>query len=248
MSSRSNSSSGSNAATRMNEWFVPTFGPPRFRAFVGLLFLPYTGMCVSFAVLGSLAALELHWDRVGAIALIYALALGVGAHAADAIGSKGAKPWGSMFSRRQMVALMVLSIAAAYAIGLYYILLYVPLLAIVAALEGFFLFAYNFEIWGGRLHTDSWFAFSWGALPVMAGYLIQTNDELGALPFAIAAGAGIAGYAEIRWSRPYKQMKKAGLSAEAGRLEKRLKLLSTGTIAFTVAVLAARIAGIGGSP
>ena len=31
--------------TRMNEWFVPKFGPTRFRVFVGLLFLPYTGMC-----------------------------------------------------------------------------------------------------------------------------------------------------------------------------------------------------------
>ena len=28
--------------TRINEWFVPRFGPEKFRAFVGLLFLPWT--------------------------------------------------------------------------------------------------------------------------------------------------------------------------------------------------------------
>jgi hypothetical protein len=27
---------------RTAEWFVPQFGPVKFRAFIGLLFLPYT--------------------------------------------------------------------------------------------------------------------------------------------------------------------------------------------------------------
>ena len=53
----------------MNEWFVPKFGPVRFRVFVGLLFLPYTGMCVSFAIIGSMLAGEIAWDRVGAIVI-----------------------------------------------------------------------------------------------------------------------------------------------------------------------------------
>ena len=73
--------------TRINEWFVPKFGPIRFRIFVGLLFLPYTGMCVSFAIIGSMLANEVVWDRVGAIALIYILALGISAHVADSLGS-----------------------------------------------------------------------------------------------------------------------------------------------------------------
>ena len=146
--------------TRINEWFVPTFGPERFRAFVGMLFLPYTGMCVSFAVIGAVIAPEVHWERVGAIALIYALALGVGAHAADSIGSKKAKPWGWYFTKKQVITLMGASLAAAYAIGTYYIVAYAPLLAIVATLEGYFLLAYNLELFGGRFHNDFWFALS----------------------------------------------------------------------------------------
>ncbi len=226
--------------TRINEWFVPRFGPPRFRAFVGLLFLPYTGMCVSFTVIGAMLAPEVHWDRAGAIALIYALALGIGAHAADTIGSKKAKPWGSYFTRMQMLALMAASLAGAYAIGIYYIVLYVPALAIIAVLEGFFLFAYNFELWGGMFHNNFWFAVSWGALPVAAGYVIQTGS-FGALPAIAAAAAAVASYAEIRLSRPYKELKKSGDNAAAKKLESRLKALSIATVAFSLVLVAARL-------
>lgn len=229
------------SGTRLNEWFVPGFGPPKFRAFVGMMFLPYTGMCISFAVIGSVIVQDIHWDRVGAIALIYALALGVGAHAADTIGSKKAKPWGSYFTKKQMLVLMGSSLMAAYAIGVYYIVVHVPLLAIVAILEGFFLLTYNFEIWGGRFHNDFWFVISWGALPVMAGYVIQTND-IGILPFAVAGAATLASFAEIRMSRPYKQLKKSGGNPVfAARLERRLKALSLLTISFSLFIVAARL-------
>ena len=85
--------------TRLNEWFVPKFGSLRFRALIGMLFLPYTGMCVSFTIIGSILAEMVYWDRVLAISIIYSLALGVGAHALDAIGSKR-KPWGDILGYR----------------------------------------------------------------------------------------------------------------------------------------------------
>ena len=228
--------------TRMNEWFVPRFGPVRFRVFVGLLFLPYTGMCVSFAVMGSLAVAggDVLWDRVGAIALIYALALGVSAHVADTLGSKKAKPWGSYFSKRQLLVWMAATLATAYAIGAYYIAFFVPLLAVVAALEGFFLFAYNFELFGGRFHNNFWFAVSWGVLPALAGYVMQTNS-IGMLAVAVSAAAGLASYAEIRMSRPYKQLKRDGGNGKrAKKLENGLKALSLGTVALAIALVTAR--------
>ena len=73
---------------RINEWFVPRFGPLKFRAFIGMLFLPYTGMCISFAIIGSMLSESISWDRVLSIFIIYFLALGVSAHAADNLGSK----------------------------------------------------------------------------------------------------------------------------------------------------------------
>lgn len=229
--------------TRMNEWFVPKFGPVRFRVFVGLLFLPYTGMCISFTIIGSMLAdnVVILWDRVGAIALIYALALGVSAHVADTLGSKKIKPWGSYFSKGQLLALMVATLAAAYAIGVYYIVLYVPHLAVIAVLEGFFLFAYNFEAFGSRFHNNFWFAVSWGALPALAGYIMQTNS-VSPLAAVAACMMGLVSYAEIKMSRPYKQLKKSeGDPARAKRLEIGLKAISLGTIAVALAMVAFRI-------
>src|SRR5215204_7805021 len=227
--------------TRINEWFVPKFGPTRFRVFVGLLFLPYTGMCVSFAIIGSMLASEIAWDRVGAIALIYTLALGISAHVADSLGSKKTKPWGSYFNKVQLLTMMVATLTAAYAIGLYYIVLFVPLLAVIAVLEGFFLFTYNYELWNGLFHNDFWFAVSWGSLPLLAGYIIQTNS-ISILALSVACLTGLASYAEIRMSRPYKQLKKTnGNSARARRLENSLKAISIGTIMFALSMFAYRI-------
>ena len=226
--------------TRMNEWFVPKFGPAKFRVFVGLLFLPYTGMCVSFTIIGSMLAGEVVWDRVGAIALIYVLALGVSAHVADSLGSKKAKPWGRYFTKAQLLVLMSATLAAAYAIGIYYIVSLVPLLAVIAALEGFFLFAYNFEAFDGRFHNNFWFAVSWGTLPALAGYVMQANS-ISILALAVSGAAGLVSYAEIRMSRPYKQLKQSGIDqGRAKRLENGLKAVSLGTIAFSLIMLAYR--------
>ena len=124
------------------------------------------------------------------IALIYGLALGVSAHAPDGLGSKKNKPWGRYFSARQLWLLIILSLAIAYSIGIYYIIFHVPLLVVVAALEGFFVFAYNFELFKGVLHNDLGFVFSWGALPVLGGYMMQTNG-VGTLPIIMSVCAAL---------------------------------------------------------
>jgi hypothetical protein len=197
-------------------------------------------MCISFTIIGSILVSEIAWDRVGAIALIYALALGVSAHVADTLGSKKSKPWGTYFTKPQLLAMMAATLAAAYAIGIYYIVSFVPLLAVIAALEGFFLFAYNFEAFGGRFHSNFWFAVSWGALPALAGYVMQANS-ISILALAVSGLTGLVSYVEIMMSRPYKQLKQSGGDPKrAKRLETGLKVVSLGTIAFTLAMLAYR--------
>ncbi len=234
------------ARDRTTEWFVPAFGPLKFRVFIGLLFLPYTGMVLAYAVIGSMLAARIHWDRVAAIVLVYFLALGIGAHALDALGSKGIKPWGQAFSREWLWALALGSVAAAYAIGIYYMVLYTPLLWPIAILEGFFLLAYNLEWFGGRFHTDGWFAFSWGTLPVLAGYVLQTNTpSFSAL--LVGASMGLLSLVEIKASRPYKELKRH-LRTNAGdadrvlvqRYEAILKSVSLGVILLGAGLFSAR--------
>jgi len=219
--------------SRAREWFVPRFGPRRLRLLVGLLFLPYTGMVLAYTVIGSMLAERVLWDRVGAILLIYFLGLGIGAHALDALGSKGSRPWGSVLTRRQLWLLAGASLTLAYALGIHYMLHHVPWLTVIAVLEGFFVFSYNLEWFRGRFHTDGWFAFSWGTLPVLAGYVMQTNAiSPGAL--VVAAALGVLSLVEIKASRPYKALKRGGAPLPPGevmaRLESVLKSVSAGVI------------------
>ncbi len=236
------------AADRRSEWFVPKFGPPRFKSFVGLLFLPYTGMVLSFSVIGSTLADPLHWDRVVAISVIYFLGLGIAGHALDALGSRGQKPWGSVFTKGQLWFLATLSLVLAYLLAIYYMVRYVPLLWCLAVAEGFFVFAYNLEWFKGRFHTDTWFAFSWGFLPVLAGYIMQTNRiSLGAV--TLGASMALLSAVEIKASRPYKELKqRAGILREEERslmmrYEAILKSISLGVILLGAGLLLGRIVG-----
>ncbi|MBP1753176.1 MAG: hypothetical protein H6Q57_2012 [Geobacteraceae bacterium] len=233
---------------RMNEWFVPTFGPPKFRTFIGLLFLPYTCMVLSFTLIGSLLAGQIFYDRLLAIVIIYFLGLGVAAHALDALGSKGIKPWGTIFSKTALWLMALLALIIAYGIGCFYMIRYVPLLWIIAILEGFFVFAYNLEWFGGMFHTDKWFAFSWGVLPVLAGYIMQTNRvSLSAL--VLSASMGLFSFLEIKVSRPYKELKRRLPELSFGdlvlleRYETILKCISFGVIFLGIGLLLWRSLG-----
>ena len=229
---------------RINEWFVPKFGPTRFRLMVGLLFLPYTGMCVSFALIGAMLAPVILWDRTLGIALIYFLGVGISAHALDSLGSKKVKPWGSFISTNKLWILSLVALIPVFALGIYYSIL-VPLLFVLAIAEGFFLFAYNLELFNGRFHTDLWFAFSWGSLPLLAGYVIQTGT-IAPISLIGAGGTGIISYLHIKTSRPYKELRRSqGHSrlevVEKMRvLERTLKVVSLGTISGAVMFLIVR--------
>jgi hypothetical protein len=221
--------------SRMNEWFVPKRGPVKFRAFVGMLFLPYTGMCVSFAVIGSLISTSVLWDRVLAIFLIYFLSVGFSAHAADNLGSRKAKPWSDYFTKRTLIVMTITGVSLAYVIGIYYMIKYVPLLWPIAIAEGFFLFAYNFELFNGLFHNNLWFAISWGCLPVLAGYVMQ-NNSISEFSIMISLIAGILAYLQIRISRKYKVLKRVNMkditNEYSKRLESQLKLISLATLSF----------------
>jgi hypothetical protein len=231
-------------ANRTTEWFVPALGPQPLRALIGLLFLPYTGMVLAYTTIGSMLAESIYWDRVGAIVVIYFLALGIGAHALDAIGSKGRKPWGTLLSPFCLSLMAALSLTIAYAIGIYYMVLYTPLLWLIAIPEGFFVLAYNLEWFEGRFHADAWFAISWGALPVLAGYILQTN-RISTPVVLVATSMGLLSLIEITASRPYKVLKlNMGANASSGeeqvamkRFEVMLKSLSLGVMLLGIGLV-----------
>ena len=81
----------------INEWFVLRFGPLKFRAFIGMLFLPYTGMCIAFTIIGSMLSESIAWDRVLSIYYYLFFSSGVSSNAGDNLGWKKIKPWGNFF-------------------------------------------------------------------------------------------------------------------------------------------------------
>lgn len=222
---------------RLNEWFVPKFGPRKFRLFCGMLFLPYTGMCISFVIWGNIIVNDYDYKRLGVIVLIYFLSLGIAAHIADNIGSKKIKPWGDFLDKKQSWIIIIICLVVSYVLGVYYALVHAPLLILLGIAEGFFLFAYNFELFGGRFHNNFWFSISWGMLPFLAGFVIQTNFihllaiSLSLIPFALS-------YMEIKISRIYKENKRNNILTEKTKsYENALKFLSLGSIILTIVLL-----------
>jgi len=202
-----------------------------------MLFLPYTGMCISFVVWGSLITGSTDFERLAILVLIYFIALGIGAHVADNIGSKKIKPWGDLFTKRQSWIIILACMGFSYGLGLYYALLFAPILVFIGIIEGFFLFAYNFELFKGMFHKNYWFALSWGMLPFLAGFAIQTNNIT---PFSLIFSLipFILSYIEIRISRLYKYNKRNNSkSMVTYHYEILLKLLSIGTITLTFILL-----------
>ncbi len=204
-----------------------------------MTFYPYTAMNVSYAVIGSLLSpAAVDWGRVGAIAAVYLLAVGISAHALDATGPN--KPWGQLMSNRQLLGLALSSLVVAMAIGLYYAATAAPLLLIVGLPEVFFLFAYNLELFGGFFHSRGWFCLSWGFLPVIAGYVIQTDTV--SLLAVVAGMFGFASaFAEITTSKAYKAIKRDPTSAR-GELAQHYESLLKGIVGSAVCVALALVA------
>lgn len=223
-----------NDDSRLNEWFVPKFGPIKFRILCGMLFLPYTGMCVSFVVWGVLFSGSFDIEKLVGIIVVYFVSLGISAHFADSIGSKKLKPWRTIFSRNETWIIIIFSLVFSYSLGIIMAILFAPYLIIVGIAEGFFLFAYNFELFCGRFHNNFWFCVSWGVLPFLAGYVLCENSIslesllISSIPFGLS-------YLEIRLSRNYKILKRSKTYVKkAYYYEFCLKALSLGVIAITV--------------
>lgn len=215
---------------RLSEWFVPKFGSKNFRISVGILFLPYTSIVTSFAAWGSLSG-NFEIDRLVAICIVYFLSVGVAAHCLDAVGGK-TKPWGNLPKRKLWIVAMI-ALGIAFTLGLYYAFLDSPLLIPIGIAEGFFLFAYNLELFKGKFHNNISTVISWGILPVFAGSAIQTNS-ISIETLILSALSAIVTYILIINSRKYKELKRShGDISLILKKESILKIITIGVICGT---------------
>jgi hypothetical protein len=178
--------------------------PGSWRDYVTVLHAPYTAWHLSYVAIG--AALAPHWHpgRLGAALIAFFLAVGIGAHALDELNGR---PLATRIPARVLEVAAGLSIGAAVAIGIAGAVVFdLWLLAFVAA-GAFIVCAYNLELFGGRFHSDAWFAVDWGAFPLLTAYFACAGRMR---PEALLAAvfAALSSYAQRRLSSPVRRLRR----------------------------------------
>jgi hypothetical protein len=187
--------------------FYARSGGP-WRELVTLLHLPYTAWHLSYVVLGAVAAPKLHDDRLVAALVAFLLAVGIGAHAFDELHDR---PLGTRVSKRSLAIGGGAALLGATAIGVAGVLTVSLTLLPLVVLGSAICLAYNLELFGGRFHSDIWFALAWGAFPALTGYWVNalSFSAAGAL---VAVGCFALSVAQRRLSTPARRLRRATTS------------------------------------
>jgi hypothetical protein len=175
-----------------------------WRDYVTLLHVPYTLWHLSYVAIGAALAPNFEAQRLVAALVAFFLGLGVGAHALDELQGR---PLQTRIGTGTLVALAAVSIAGAAGIGVFASLVWTPWLLPFVAFGAFMVYAYNLELFGGRFHSHLWFALSWGAFPLLAGYLV-TAERLSVEAVLAATFAGFLSFAQRHLSTPVRMVRR----------------------------------------
>ena len=146
--------------------------PGGWRDYVTLLHVPYTAWHLAYVTFGAVAAPVVDGSRLGWSVLGFFLGVGVAAHALDELAGH---PLGTRIPRQFLWTLAGVSLAAAVTLGIAGAVRVSWWMLAFVAFGFFIVLAYNLELFGGRFHSDTWFAISWGAFPALTGYFAQTG-------------------------------------------------------------------------
>jgi len=215
---------------------------------------PYTAWHLSYVLIGAALAPAVDGVRLAATLLAFFLAVGVSAHALDEL--KG-RPLGTELPRAVLTTAAVLGLLGAVGLGIVGVTKLGVGLVPFIAIGVLFVFAYNLELLGGKLHGDFWFALSWGAFPVLTAYFAQTGRlSVGAV--AAAAGAYALSFAQRSLSTPARLLRRRSRSVSGSvtlsdgssvrldeatllrPLEQALRAFSWGVVAIALGLVASK--------
>ncbi len=153
---------------------IPAFyalsGARAWHDYLNLLHMPYTLWNLSIVVLGTVIAPVVHVDRLLGTLLAFFLAVGIASHALDELNGR---PMGTKIPSAVLVALAVVSLVGAMALGVVASIVESPWIFAFVAFGGFIVVAYNLGLWHDRFYNEFWLAFSWGAFPVLTAYWVN---------------------------------------------------------------------------
>ena len=200
-----------------------------WRDLVTLLHPPYTAWHLSYVAFGAAAAPTLHGDRLAAALGAFFLGVGVSAHALDELNGR---PLRTALSDRALAVLAAVGLAGAIGIGVVGVVVVSVQLAPLVAAGGFIVVAYNLELFGGRFHSDTWFALAWGAFPAFASYWANAL-ELRASGVLVTAACFALSAAQRRLSTPARELRRrtVALSGEQQLADGRRVELHAETLA-----------------
>src|SRR3954452_15927142 len=182
--------------------------PGGWRDLVTLLHPPYTAWHLSYVALGAAAASTLHADRLLAALGAFFLGVGVCAHALDELQSR---PLGTRFSNRTLIVLAGLALAGAVAVGVVGVFVVSASLVPLVLAGAFIVVAYNLELFGGRFHSDFWFAAAWGAFPALTGYWVNAL-AVTVQGVLVTAACFVLSVAQRRLSTPARELRRRTVS------------------------------------
>lgn len=205
------------------------------RDYATLLHPPYTLWHLSYVALGAALAPHFHLDRMLWTLAAFALAMGVAAHALDEL--KG-RPLSTQIPSAVLVALTVVSLGGAVAIGIGAAIAWGYGLLVFIAIGAVLVPAYNLEL---ALHNDVGFALAWGAFPMLTAFFVEAQTiRVEAVAAALYAFA--LSLAQRTLSTPVRSARRErGTTAGTEPLERALRYLTWASVALGVAVTAARL-------
>ena len=223
---------------------------------VNLIHPPYTLWHLSYILIGIALSPVIFADRSIAVLVAYFLGLGIGAHALD---ETMGNPLQTRLSKDKLYLIGFSSLTAAVSIGLYYVFTVSLLILPIILAEVFFALAYNLEAFDKRFHNTFVFALSWGVLPFITGYFINSLSlSVGVL--AASVGIGLLTYVQRTLSLQARSIRRniyspiQKLKLENGEeisvtskdlispAEKSLKALTLMIFVFAIALLLQRLA------
>jgi hypothetical protein len=229
--------------------------PGGWRDLVTLLHPPYTAWHLSYVAIGAAAAPQIHVDRLVASVAAFFLAVGVAAHALDELNGR---PLGTALSDRTLVTLAAIGVGGAVAIGIAGVAIVSATLAPFVVAGAFVVLAYNLELFGGRFHTDGWFAAAWGAFPAATGYWVNAL-EVEPAGVLVTASCFAFSVAQRRLSTPVRELRRRTRSVQgeqrlasgevveltpgrlAAPLDAALKALSVAIVVLAAGLVALRL-------
>ncbi|HEY6149893.1 MAG TPA: hypothetical protein VIW19_05205 [Gaiellaceae bacterium] len=229
--------------------------PGGWRDYLTVLHPPYTAWHLSYVAIGACLAPHLHADRLGAAAAAFFLALGVGAHALD---EWQGRPLQTRIPEGMLLALTVVSLAGAVAIGIAGAVSFNLWLLLFVAAGALLVPIYNLELFGGAIHNSPGFALAWGAFPLLTGYFACAGT-ITWVSLLAAGYAAVTSYVQRVLSTPVRHVRRrvaavAGtaqlrdgtrepLTAEQlyGTQERSLQLLAAANVCLAGALLVLRL-------